>query len=129
MAIQIKNRFTGVVLITIDSENLRGANLWGANLECANLRGANLRGADITEVYFNNANIACAVIEKKIYSIAGIGSNKRMTTYNATDNVVWCGCFIGTIEEFEEQIKKTYKPDSDYCKNYMAAVAYFKALV
>ena len=54
MKISIKNKWTNVVIVEGEAENLRSfleinrnANLHGANLYGANLRGANLHGADL----------------------------------------------------------------------------------
>ena len=59
MKISIKNKWTNVVIVEGEAENLRsfleinrnanlhGANLYGADLYGANLRGANLRGANL----------------------------------------------------------------------------------
>lgn len=49
MTIQIKNRFTGAVIHTVDAETLRGANLTGAKLYGADLTDTNLYGADLTD--------------------------------------------------------------------------------
>ena len=82
--------------------NLRGANLTCANLTCANLTGANLRGADL---------------EDEFYYIGNIGSRKDQTTVNLNKNIVWCGCFVGSLEEFQIQVEKTHggkEPNSNY---------------
>ena len=82
--------------------DLRGANLRGANLTCANLTGANLRGADL---------------EDEFYYIGNIGSRKDQTTVNLNKNIVWCGCFVGSLEEFQIQVEKTHggkEPNSNY---------------
>ena len=47
MTIEIKNRFTGKVILSIDTPNLRYANLRYANLRYADLRGVDLLGADL----------------------------------------------------------------------------------
>jgi len=70
MAIEIKNRYTGAVLKTVDAESLSGADLsgaslHGANLSCANLSYANLSRADLSYAnlsYANlhGANLSCA---------------------------------------------------------------------
>ena len=57
--IEIKQKTTGVVLLTIDADtltaaNLTGANLHGANLTAANLRWTNLRWADLTGAKVGN---------------------------------------------------------------------------
>ena len=62
MAIEIKNRFTGAVIRTVDAADLRDANLRGADLRDANLRGAdlcgaNLRGANLCVANLRDANL------------------------------------------------------------------------
>ena len=57
---EIKNRFTGKIILSSDSDTLCGANLRGANLGeaylgGADLRGANLRGADLRGAYLGGA--------------------------------------------------------------------------
>jgi len=75
--IEIKHRYTGNIIRTVDAEtlsgadlsdaNLRGAdlsdayligaNLSGANLSDANLRGADLSGADLSGANLSDANL------------------------------------------------------------------------
>ena len=45
--IQIRNRFTNEVMISVDADNLRGANLSDADLSGANLSDADLSDADL----------------------------------------------------------------------------------
>ena len=104
--------------------NLNGANLSCADLSCADLNGANLNDADL-----RGADLRCARFGFAIYSLDRIGSAKRRTTYNATKDIVWCGCFTGTFDEWVEKIRKTYPDENDvYRKEYEAAIAYFKAV-
>lgn len=100
--------------------DLSDAYLRGANLRGAYLSGADLSGADLSDAYFDDL----------IFCVDRIGSAKRRTTYNATKDIVWCGCFWGTFEEWVEKIRNTYSDESNVRrKEYEAAVAYFKALV
>jgi len=64
--IEIKHRFTGAVLLTLDCTNLHGANLYDADLHDANLYGANLHDADLS-----CANLSCA----NLYSANLSGAN------------------------------------------------------
>ena len=73
MAIEIKHRFTGVVLFrsekaTTVAEAVREAKLGGANLGGANLRGANLSGADL-----GGANLSGAYLSGADLSGANLG--------------------------------------------------------
>jgi hypothetical protein len=60
MAIEIKNRFTGAVIRTVDAADLCGADLCGADLCDANLRDADLRGADLCGANLRGANLCDA---------------------------------------------------------------------
>ena len=61
MKIEIKNRFSGVVIFSLECAswriNLRGADLWGANLGDAELGGANLRGANLGGANLGGADL------------------------------------------------------------------------
>jgi len=74
MKFEIKHRFTGAILFTVETGSLKlavelavksGANLRGANLSDANLRGANLsyanlRGANLSGANLSGANLSYA---------------------------------------------------------------------
>ena len=55
--IEIKHRWTGATLRTVDAENLRGANLSDADLRNAYLRNANLSDADLRNAHLSGANL------------------------------------------------------------------------
>ena len=103
---------------------LRGADLGGANLSGADLRGADLRCANLS-----GADLHCATFDDRIFCLDRIGSVKRRTTYNATKDIVWCGCFTGTFKQWVAKIRKTYPNKNDpYRKEYEAAIAFFKTV-
>ena len=124
--------------------DLRGADLHNADLSCADLSCADLRCANLSDADLRGANLGCAdlscadlrgadlayaTFDDRIFCLDRIGSVKRRTTYNATKNIIWCGCFTGTFDEWVEQIRKTYPDESNvYRKEYEAAIAYFKAV-
>lgn len=94
------------------------ADLSGANLRWANLSEANLRWADLS-----GANLSGGT---DIISVSGIGSARRMTTYHIQQDRVWCGCFTGTLAEFEAQVEKTHKDNPKHLSNYRNAIALLK---
>jgi hypothetical protein len=51
-----------------------------------------------------------------------------MTTYNFTKDVVWCGCFTGTLEDFEVKVKITHENNPQYLKEYLGAISYIRSL-
>ena len=113
----------------LSDANLSGANLSDANLSCAYLRGADLRGADLSRADLRGADLSGANLDDHIVCLDRIGSAKRRTTYNATKDIVWCGCFTGTFDEWVAKIRTTY-PDKKnvYRREYEAAIAFFKAV-
>ena len=79
----------------------------------ADLSGADLSGADLPS---------------KFYSVSQIGSRKGMTTYSVKDDKIWCGCFTGTLSEFETRVKETHKDNQQYLREYTAAIEFFKTV-
>ena len=109
--------------------DLRDADLRDADLRDADLRDANLRCADLTGTFLRGADLSGAAFDDHIVCLDRIGSEKRRTTYNATKDIVWCGCFRGTFEEWVAKIRATYPDENNvYRKEYEAAIAYFKAV-
>lgn len=95
--------------------NLSGANLSYANLSYANLSGANLSGASVN--YVRGQILA---------SIGNIGSRNATTIYHADTDVVFCGCFRGTLDEFIAQVERIYPIGHKHREEYDLAIAFFK---
>ena len=108
--------------------NLEDAYLGNANLGNANLENVNLRNANLQDACLYGASLQCANIEKRYISIGGIGSLKRKTTYCFDDDIIWCGCFKGTLKEFENKVNKTYFEYSFHYKEYMGFIKYLESL-
>ncbi len=128
--------------------DLRGADLRGADLSWANLIGANLSKADLRKANLSVAdlskadliganliganlrwaNLRWADLSSKIVSMLRIGSRKDMTTYNFDTDEIFCGCFKGTLKEFEAKVKETHKDNPQYLKEYLGAIKYFESL-
>ena len=67
MKYEIKSRFNGKVVFSVEAESLKvaveiavktGANLSEANLSRTNLYGADLSGADLSGAYLYGANLS-----------------------------------------------------------------------
>jgi hypothetical protein len=58
--IEIKNRWTGALLLCLQADNLSGADLSDANLSDANLSDANLSGANLSDANLSGANLSDA---------------------------------------------------------------------
>ena len=104
----------------LDGANLGGANLDGANLDGANLRCAKLDGANLYGANLDGANLDGAKYgDKQLWAIRPIlqlgpcGRYGRMTVVfffaDGSEPLIRCGCFMGSIAEFEEQIHETHK--------------------
>lgn len=68
-----------------------------------------------------NAHVSC---DADYICFKGFGSKNRNTTmFRAKENniCVVCGCFHGTLQEFEDKVKETHG-DSKYAKEYLACV-------
>ena len=115
--------------------NLGGAYLRGAYLGDANLRGANLGGANLGGAYLRGAYLRDANLGEwgKIQSysdvliVGSIGSRNDYTTIFHTDKGVFvrCGCFKGTLDEFEAEVKQTHN-GSKHERDYLALIQFAK---
>lgn len=109
--------------------DLNGASLRNADLRGTDLNGANLGDTDLNGVYLRDADLSYATFDDHIFCLDRIGSVKRRTTYNATKDIVWCGCFRGTFEKWVAKIRTTYPDENNvYRKEYEAAIAFFKTV-
>ncbi len=109
----------------LSSANLRFANLSSANLSFADLSSANLSSANLN---FANLNFAEKREINTIISIAGIGSARRMTTFWVEEDIIWCGCFKGTLAEFVKKVNSTYKKEELHGQSYRSAIIFFKSI-
>jgi len=59
-----------------------------------------------------------------------IGSRKAQTSFywDTYKTQVVCGCFSGTLEEFETKVKNTYKGRSNHRKDYLVEINKVKYL-
>ena len=115
--------------------NLRGANLRGAYLRGADLGGADLGGANLGGAYLYGANLGGADLGEwgKIQSpsdvliVGVIGSRNGYTTIFHTDKgaFVQCGCFRGTLDEFEAKVKETHQGNK-HERDYLALIQFAK---
>ncbi len=112
----------------LSGADLRSANLSGANLSGADLSGANLRSAELRSANLSGANLSGANLSERYIQIACIGSENRMTTYRFVDDTIWCGCFKGTLEEFENRVKETHKNNPQYFREYLGFIAYIRGV-
>ena len=135
-------------LINVDLSN---ANLINANLSYAYLSGVDLREVDLMNADLSNANLIntdlsyadlsnanlikasfCLINLYKakgdFVGVENIGSRNDTTHYFYNINRVICGCFNGTMKEFENKVKNEYSKDNKYYKQYIVAIDTLKKL-
>jgi hypothetical protein len=135
--------------------DLRGTDLYGANLSCANLSEANLCGANLRGAYLSEANLSWAYLSEADLGGANLyGANLSATNLRGADlsgaGAIWscgpggsrydmcyivqhdhglmvnCGCFWGTLAEFEAAVEETHG-DNEHGKYYRAVIEAAKA--
>ena len=67
----------------------------------------------------------------RVIKIDCIGSRKGCTYFFKTLSEIYvrCGCFFGTIAEFEAQVNKTHENNEQYKNEYLEAIKYVKAIM
>jgi hypothetical protein len=65
---------------------------------------------------------------KRYIQVTCIGSRKGTTTYCFEDDLIVCGCFKGTLKEFETKVKVTHKDNPQYKAEYLGFISYLKML-
>jgi hypothetical protein len=115
----------------LSGADLYGADLYGANLRSANLSWANLRRADLSGANLNGANLSRAdLYGANLHGAIGIwscgpgGSRVDMlfVVQHEAGLKVKCGCFWGTLTEFEAAVQQTHG-DNTHGRYYRAMVA------
>lgn len=67
------------------------------------------------------------LIENHILILSGFGSKNRCTyVFNTADRIlIRCGCFLGSIDEFEIKVEETHN-DNKYAREYKAMINLIK---
>ena len=105
--IEIKNRYTGVVIYihsgdTLSSANLRGANLSSADLSGATLSSADLSGANLSGANLSGANLRGANLFGQKTQRAPIQINNLTWDVLITEHHMKIGCQMHTHQEWED---------------------------
>ena len=138
MKIEIKSRWTGAILFSVEAESLkmavemavkqgaslRGAYLIGADLERANLRGANLRDADLGCSHLERsnligANLRDANLRGAYLRGANLGgarfplqiSGHKDCLITEQDGKLRIGCHVHTFEQWIRNAEKIGKAE------------------
>jgi hypothetical protein len=124
---------------------LNRANLTGAMLDQTKLSGASLKWACLRRAYliksdigswetstsfadFTGVDFSEAILDDIVVSTTQIGDRRDMVTWNATRDVVWSDCWMGTMAEFKRRVDSTYKPGTQYHDEYTAAIKSLKTM-
>ena len=94
----------------------------------ADLSNADLFNAKLSNADLSNADLSYAKTDKRYIQIACIGSRKGMTTYCFEDDKIWCGCYQGTLKEFEARVRETHKGNKQYLAEYLGWIKYVKSI-
>ena len=87
--------------------------------------GADLRGADLVGSYLGEWGKLQSLSD--IIIVGAIGSRNGYTTIFHTDKGVFvmCGCFKGTLDEFEAKVKETHEGNK-HERDYLALIQFAK---
>ena len=112
--------------------NLTSADLSNADLSCtglcfSDLSNADLNYADLSNANLEFANLTQAKLPKQIIQIGPIGSRKSYTIINLDDDIINCGCWKGSLEEFKARIDEVY-PDGKYRDQYLGVISLVESL-
>lgn len=110
MKIEIKSWKSGSVLFEFEKEN---NTINDTVIEAIKAK------ADLSYANLSYADLSYAETDKRYIQISCIGSAKRMTTFCFDDDKITCGCFSGTLDEFEAQVKKVHVNSEQYMKEYI----------
>ena len=113
-----EHRYASANLI-INEEGGSRANLSRANLSWACLSGANISEANFRNVGGREVNT--------LLSVTGIGREGRQTLWWVEEDIIWCGCFKGTMAELEAKVESQHG-DSGHGQNYRDAITWMKAV-
>lgn len=67
----------------------------------------------------------------RVLKIDRIGSRRGCTYFFKTMSEIYvrCGCFFGTIAEFEAKVNETHKNNEQYRKEYIEAIKYVRTIL
>ena len=125
---------TNLELATIEHTIFRATKMHNINLLNSDLNNVTLAGCILDgNLYdassFDDLIISRSTLNDLIYQIGPIGSRKAYTSYFVNKDNVRCGCWNnykgGTLEEFKNEVEKTY-PSGEYHDEYMIAIETFK---
>jgi uncharacterized protein YjbI with pentapeptide repeats len=107
---------------------LREAGLVGANLNNADLSGADLVGAELSEANLRGALLYGTTGVEQFIFANPLGSRNDITQWDMVNDIILCGCFRGTIDEFSAKVEQTHANNPVHLAEYQAMIRFFKAV-
>lgn len=119
--------------------NLSSVNFENTSLNCSKFCACCLNNScfdDCSDTYgieFHDCNLTKIDMPEPVYSIGPIGSRYSLTTFFAGRNIVQCGCWNGTLEDFKARIDEAYPSCSEgeeliFREQYLAAIKFFERM-
>lgn len=101
----------------LTNADLTGALLTQSVLVSANLQGTIFKDTILTEAILYNTTLKDAILTganvTDMYKFGLInfsgGSTGKLAVYDAKNDLIHCGCWIGTLENFEKSVYNKYK--------------------
>jgi hypothetical protein len=63
----------------------------------------------------------------RVINVGPLGSRNKITAYCVDIDYISCGCWNGTLAEFEKRVKEVY-PDGQHHDEYLAVIQMFKGV-
>ena len=76
----------------------------------------------------NEANLRGADGLDDFVSVSIVGSRNDMTLWDMKNDIVRCGCYKGSIDEFSLKVEQHHTKNPRYLAEYRAAIEFFKAV-
>ena len=91
--------------------------------------GTDLSNVDLIGVDLSGVNLNDVISDKRYISISLIGSRKGTSVYCFNNDHIWCGCFKGSLDDFEQAITKTHANNKQALKEYIGMIQYIRSLI
>ena len=140
MKFEIKHRFSGAVLFSLETESMKlcveaavqsRVSLDYARLDGARLDGASLVGARLVEARLDGprGEKLTLVGLRPVLQLGPLGSRCATLLAFLTDAgaYVRAGCFWGALDAFRAAVAETHGADSVHAQEYAAAIALIEA--
>lgn len=126
-------------------------DLYASLIYSSSISNSNFSNVDFTDVILNKSMLVIATfqntdlsscktinyttintrqnIDLGLYQVNNVGVHKRIITYFAHKDLVFAGCFKGSLTDLLSSVKYKYKDPEDFkfLQTYTTAIDYFRA--